>query len=475
MIRRPRLVLWSLMIAMPHVAHAVDLEVVAVLNNDPTLQLVIAPGGELPDASMVSVEIEDSYAEVSGVIHLVDSGIPIATAIAVDTSRSMAPSFANVQDALRGFVDGMDGGDVVLITNFDEHVVGLGAAWETTEGKDRLKQRVNEMVAEGRSTHLYEGVNGVIDRLVQDSDEFQLRTALVLSDGADAGSPEGQTLDRARTNALQNDIRIYSVGYVPGRTDSTRLLQDLSNDTHGTYQLADGADAIERLFSETQTAIHEWLVVTIDAEAIPAGDHELRVKIGPRDQPVVVTYSLDLKRSFNGKDLKGNDPPDRTLLYAVSGTGTGIAVVGLTALAIRSRRRRERAIAADVARQIDEAKDASRRAAEQATAIRPTRLRLMTEDGFLDLFGLDAFGTRTAGSDSEGADLVIHQEGVSRCHATIERRRDDPNAMYVTDLGSSNGTYHQGLDLRGRGTIRVANRERLQFGLFATLVDISEV
>jgi pSer/pThr/pTyr-binding forkhead associated (FHA) protein len=98
----------------------------------------------------------------------------------------------------------------------------------------------------------------------------------------------------------------------------------------------------------------------------------------------------------------------------------------------------------------------------------------MTANGMIELFPQGKFGNRVIGSDAAFAELVLAHDSVSRKHAQLERREDDPNALYVTDLGSSNGTYHQGLDIRGRGTVRVGNRERLQFGLFAALVDISE-
>ena len=456
-------------------------EVVAVIDRDPQLQIVLATQGEVPALGDVKVRIEGGYAEVATVAHLVDSDVAVATVIAVDTSASMAPAFYKVQAALNTFVDGMAGGDVVLIGTFDERVEGLHGSWQGKAENAALKAQIAGMQADGRATHLNEALNDAVDRIVSDSSRYPLRTILVLSDGADAGSPSGKTIDRVRTNALEQGIRVNSVGYVPSHTDSTTVLRDLSHDTKGTYKLADDAGAIERVFAEIQASAHHWLVVTVNAEAIPAGVHELHVQIGPEGSAVEATYSLERSKRFAGQELKGNDPPpppDRTPLYA--GLGVGAALLLLLAIvgaqrASRARVQKEAAVAAEVTRQVEGARSDARRLAEEARAVRPTRIRLLTADGFLDLFESEAYGSRRVGSEAASADVTIPHDSVSRSHGTLERRRDDPSALYVTDSGSSNGTYHQGLDLRGRGTVRVGHRERLQFGLYAGLLDISEV
>lgn len=453
-------------------------EIVAVVDRDPVLQIVVAMQGDVPAVENVQVSIEGSYAEVTSVQRLVDAGVPVATVIAVDTSMSMAPTFDKVQSALRTFVDGMQGGDVVLIGSFDEHVQGLKAAWQKPDGKDALKAQIDAMKANGRATHLNEAMNDAVDRLVADSGSYPLRTVLVLSDGEDSGSPGTQTIDRVRSNALANNIRVNSVGYVPSKTDSTKVLSDLATDTHGTYKLADDAGALDRVFTEIQTSAHQWLVVTVNAEAIPAGSHELGVQIGPEGHKTEISYALVRKTRFQGQELKGNDPPDRTALYAGIGVGASfLMLLAVSGMVYASSRRKQQAeaLAKDIARQIEDTRNDARRLAEAARAVRPTRIRLLTADGFVDLFGADAYGMRQLGSDPEHVDVTILHDSVSRKHATMERRKDDPSGLYVTDTGSSNGSYHQGLDLRGRGTVRVGNRERLQFGLYAGLLEISEL
>jgi hypothetical protein len=455
-------------------ALADDAKIVAVILRDPQIDLIIAPGGAVPAPEAVSVTVEDSYAEVTNTQRLVDSSIPVATALLVDNSGSMQATFEQVQEALHSFVKGMDGGDVALLVPFDHEVGGVDGAWMGVSARDELHAQIDALQGDGTATHLYDALNQGVDRLISDSASYPLRTIVVLSDGADAGSPKGQSLDRARGNAMKHQVRINAVGYTPGRADSTKILADLAKDTEGTYKFASDAATIESLFHEIQTSVHELLVVTIDVEPIVAGAHELRVQLGTDPTSPVATRRLDLTERFTGKELKGNDPPDRTWTYVGMGAGGSLLIAAVIGLSIRARRRREALLSAELARQIEEAKAETRRLTAAATAVRPTRARLLTSDGVVELFGPADFGRLTVGAAAGEVDRALSHESVSGQHATIERRPDDPNALYVTDLGSSNGTYHQGLDIRGRGTIRVVHRERLQLGLVAMLVDLLE-
>lgn len=445
-------------------------EIVAIVKRAPEIQIVVASLDAVPARDAVSVALQGGYAEVQQVNRLVDSGMPVATAILVDTSSSMKPSFEDVKSALRTFVDGMAGGDVTILVPFDDQVQGADTSWLGTPDRAALTARIDGLVADGPRTHLYEALNSAVDRLVADQNDYPLRTALVLSDGADYGSPAGLGLERARANAMKHDVSVSAVGYLTGTEDSTRILQDLAKDTGGRYRFASSSSAIEGMLEEIQSAVHNLVVVTVVAESIPAGSHELELRFGEGDDATEATARLDLDERFDGRELEGNDPPDRTLLFAGLGAGTLLVVVGIVTLAVRSRRQHLAALQA----QMDEAKETARRLAAEAAAVKPTRCGLDTADGSIHLFAHHEFGVRVLGTDPQRADLCVIHETVSGAHARIERRPDDPNALYVTDLGSSNGTYHQGFDIRGRATLRVVHRERLQFGLFATLVDITE-
>jgi pSer/pThr/pTyr-binding forkhead associated (FHA) protein len=58
--------------------------------------------------------------------------------------------------------------------------------------------------------------------------------------------------------------------------------------------------------------------------------------------------------------------------------------------------------------------------------------------------------------------LKARDMGVSRLHAQLERT--DNNLLYVTDLGSDNGTFLNGVRLEARKPVLLRNRFELQLG-----------
>ena len=449
-------------------------EVATVVVRDPELDVIVRSLEDLPPKEDVSVTIEGGYAEVTEVQRLIDSHLPVATALLVDTSGSMQPSFNDVLSAIRGFVNGMAGSDVAIIVTFSDEVEGSDADWQGSSERDALMSRVDALAADGQETHLYEALNAAVDRLTVDKADYPLRTVLVLSDGADFGSPDGRSLERVRANAVRHNVAISSVGYITGSEDATPILRDLAMDTGGRFRLASDAESIEQMFTEFQTMVHNLVVVTAEAETVPAGSHELGVRIQGDEAAVEATHRLELESRFVGQELPGNDEADYTLVYlavaVVVALGAGTALIGAIVLAVVTQRRREQALQS----QVREAQETARQIAAEVAAPRLTRCCLQGPDGTIQLFGFDEFGERVLGADLAQVDVMFDHPNVSGTHAKLERRPDDPDAVYITDLDSSNGTYHQGLDIRGRGTVRAVHGERVQFGLLATHVDIGE-
>jgi peptidoglycan glycosyltransferase len=75
------------------------------------------------------------------------------------------------------------------------------------------------------------------------------------------------------------------------------------------------------------------------------------------------------------------------------------------------------------------------------------------------------------GSDA-AADLTVSAAQVSRRHLMM--RRTAMGTLEVTDLGSTNGTFHQGRDLRGQGSVMVAAGERLVMGRSGPHLEVVE-
>ncbi|MFN8376549.1 MAG: FHA domain-containing serine/threonine-protein kinase [Anaerolineae bacterium] len=104
-------------------------------------------------------------------------------------------------------------------------------------------------------------------------------------------------------------------------------------------------------------------------------------------------------------------------------------------------------------------------------ATRTTEMKVADNAGLLDILVMAPDGTKSSASfkqneiivgRSKEADLPLDQKSISRKHLKIER---EDNTLYVTDLGSSNGTYLDSLRLKaGERTVWEPNKRVLVEG-----------
>jgi len=83
--------------------------------------------------------------------------------------------------------------------------------------------------------------------------------------------------------------------------------------------------------------------------------------------------------------------------------------------------------------------------------------------GSLQLFADPALSTVRVGSDPSRVDLLVEHETVSGHHVNLSR--DSAGTVLIEDVGSSNCTYVDGVDIRGRGAVQVIVGQQVQFGL----------
>jgi hypothetical protein len=79
--------------------------------------------------------------------------------------------------------------------------------------------------------------------------------------------------------------------------------------------------------------------------------------------------------------------------------------------------------------------------------------------------GLGAASVRIGG-DPDRVDVVLEHETVSGHHANLTR--SDTGAIFLEDVGSSNGTYVNLQDIRGQGPVLIQPGQAIQFGLLKT-------
>jgi len=456
-------------------------EIFQVVQREPAL-LITAGFPEAPPAKEdVTLAIPELCVEAKSVSRLAEADLKYGTLFLVDTSGSMQAALPEVRTALETWIGGMSPKEVAIIASFGDTVEGVNGAWSGPEQRSVLLEATRTLKANGRSTHLFEALDLATNRLAKDESEIPLRTIVVLSDGHDEGSPQATTLDGAKLTAAKHDIQVNAVGFQLSDQDYGGTLRTLAEYTHGRYERASAnrPQDIQKSFAGFQTSAHNLVLVTADTSEIPTGNYNLRLSVGGKDR-FEGSKALQFERRFQGS-LQDCDPGGSKKLTWIGGAVAGVLALAFLAWVLWSRRnaarerlRLEQKLSDSRRETMDTLADV-RREAISAAAPRPRRVLLRGPDSLHPLFEADAFSVVIVGSDPSRAGLVLDHPTVSGRHASVERRAEDPEAIYVTDLGSSNGTYHQGLDIRGRGTIRVATMERLQFGLVALLVEMPGV
>lgn len=465
----------------PKDAAVAKVEIFQVVQRAPTLLVTAGFPGAPPSKDDVTLTLPEVCLEARAVSRLADADLKYGTLFLVDTSGSMQAALPDVRTALETWIGGMSPKEVAIIASFGDTVQGVNGAWSGPEQRAALLEATRALKPNGRSTHLFEALDLATNRLAKDEAEIPLRTIVVLSDGHDEGSPQATTLDGAKLTAEKHDIQVNAVGFQLTEHDYGGTLRTLAQYTHGRYEgaTANRPQDIQKSFAGFQAAAHNLVLITADTSEIPTGTHNLRLNVSGKER-FEGSKSIRLEQRFQG-DLKDCDPGGTQKMAWIGGAVVGAMALGLLAWVVWSRRNAERERLrleqklSDSRRETMDTLADVRREAISAAAPRARKVQLRGPDSLYPLFDAGAYSVVLIGSDAGRSGLVLDHPTVSGCHASVERRAEDPDAIYVTDLGSSNGTYHQGLDIRGRGTIRVATMERLQFGLVALLVEMPGV
>jgi hypothetical protein len=362
--------------------------------------------------------------------------------------------------------------------------------------------------------------------MVDDYDGPSMRSVLVLTDGIDERSPEHYTLDRARGLAHEHEVPISTVHYLPNKRTPKRdrkkgleVLEMLSRDSGGVHSRASSSQDIARQFKEIQDTIHKLWVLTVSVAPMLAGANpQLKIEVGNRSATAVLT----VESSWAGEDVGLAPLGKRTVLLLLVVLGLLLVTAGIVFVlvtrsrAARAAERQQLEAQASAARsaaeeamasarkaqaRIDEVESEGQRAIEQAKqeaqasseavrdAARQAAVSSATqakaprrtmfwgggegdacffhfEEGTrasLELFSDPALSIVRVGSDPTRVDLLLQHETVSGHHVNLSR--GTAGTVLIEDVGSSNGTYVDGVDIRGRGAVPIMLGQQVQFGL----------
>ncbi len=181
--------------------------------------------------------------------------LPVALALLMDTSASMADKMSTAQEAAIGFADRLRDQDLASVIDFDSRVEILH---EFTNSLDDLTAAIRRTSA-GGSTSLYNAIYISLKELAKvaataaDTDEIRRQAIVVLSDGEDTSSLV--EFEEVLELAKRSNTVIYSIGL---RSDEVRtrrgfreadfVLRQLAQETGGRHFFPDTVDELPEIY-----------------------------------------------------------------------------------------------------------------------------------------------------------------------------------------------------------------------------------
>jgi len=168
------------------------------------------------------------------------TGHGLTAILALDASGSMRGAPINaIHATIAKFVGQARKQDQVEVVTFADETkydVPFGSS------QDAMKQQLETVQPRGKFTHLYDGLLDAMDQFK--STQPKRRQIVVISDGHDEGSKH--TLADVVVKANKQNVVIDAIGLTRDHGEYLTSLQQMANDTGGTYQRAMTAEDLDR-------------------------------------------------------------------------------------------------------------------------------------------------------------------------------------------------------------------------------------
>jgi VWFA-related protein len=277
----------------------------------------VANGAGMPitglDAQAFQVQEDGKPVDGIAVEPIVDSQEPIAIALVIDTSGSMADEskLDHAKKAASSFVDALGPADRMTIVNFSDQVT---VAQDYSTDRAALKSSIDGLAAQG-NTLLYDAVAQTAHRQAGQSE--RRKALILLTDGQDTKS--ASSLENSITAATSAGSPVYAIGL--GSDVSKDVLDQLASATGGQAVYLDDSSQLLGAFRSIGDQLRRQYVLRYTSRLLPdSRAHGLAIQ---------VTYS---GQSVNGLGSFTTPaaPPD----WTVSGLTVAGAVTGVQHVAV---------------------------------------------------------------------------------------------------------------------------------------------
>jgi hypothetical protein len=361
-------------------------------------QVVIRDEGELVDTDDIELTRHS------------DTGRGALVVLAIDTSRTMkGEAFERAKAAGLEFMDRMGSFDRVALVAISDQVEVV-APFEQARASTKVQLEQLEVDSESLSTVLFDGIHKAIELTRSDSTGGRRCFVIVFSDGKDSGSIHSlqEIIEYGQGNEAQPRTPVFTIGYARFGGGGLSALEELSRGTAATAFHATSADQMASFFDQIWLKMMRSYVVSFAARL--DGEHH------------TVVVSIDGATDRRSADYPDKGAPVWPWLVAVVLLAAACAGAWFFARSYRAG-------------------------------------RLIYTEGPHTGESVSLWGSRVRIGALDENDVVIDSNSVSRYHAQI---RHNGGRAEIEDLGSSNGTFVNGVPVHGVQPLRAG--DRLRFG-----------
>jgi VWFA-related protein len=237
-----------------------------------------ADGRLVPNLEQGDFEIYDN-GKKQAVTIFDNKPIPFSAALTLDSSISMEMNLPFMQEAAVQFVIRLAPDDKCVVGFFNSKI---DFSPELTNNRDSLMNYIRNNMTRGNSTRLWDGIDGAMDRL---KDETTRRVVVALTDGADFGSAvkEGEVLERAQ----HEDVMVYTIGIESRFHNGERWtvsrpggsFKRLASETGGGFFQLERSAELNSTFTRVIQELHSQYVLGFSPQVLDGKSHKLEVRL----------------------------------------------------------------------------------------------------------------------------------------------------------------------------------------------------
>lgn len=407
-------------------------------------------------ADQFSASFGKTPLKVESVRPFASTGEGIAAVLLVDVSQSLSRSqFASLRAALSGWIDSMAGSDQAALVTFGEKTTLFS---DFSNDREKLKASIQTLQRTDSKTQLYDGLMRALELAERRDASLPLRRAIVLlSDGIDDPVLGEPTLEEVREKLRESRIPVYVIvpvqknaGNAPAKgLEAVGSLARLS----GGAVFSVGKDSpFEVLYPAVFRKLRDAFVARIDASVVSAdgslGRFQMTYSSGGRGLSDSADLRLFPTSSAQIKETPQPEAKEKSLKrWILPGVGILLIAGGIWGLFSSLRKLlREKSTPKEPA----SAGKSPKETEPERVVIPKKGLKLIFttigDSSGSAIYPVTVHDRLSIGRSRENGLSIPKDPSISSKHCEISYAN---GALYVRDLGSTNGTFVNGVPISG--------------------------